>query len=336
MKSRLSETIIILIISFLVILLTFYGGVCFFITQPVWPIDPEGSQIEVDPLALESHVRYLSETCYPRHYSVPENLDCAADYIHSHFKESDGMASEQVYDVEGHAARNIIVQYGPESGGRLVIGAHYDVYKAYPGANDDASGVAALIELAYLLGDTNLPMTVELVAYTLEEPPFYLTELMGSTVHAASLRERGIDVNLMIALDEIGHYSDEPNSQILPDMKIPGLERHYSTTANFIALLGPTDTWSMVRQIKKAMLRTTDLPVYSFTVPIELEPRVIMGDNHSFVDHGYPGILITDTAFLRTEVRHTEFDTYDLLDYDRMTDVVIGVYHGILDLCTDG
>ena len=84
------------------------------------------------------------------------------------------------------------------------------------------------------------------------------------------------------------------------------------------------------------MLRTTDLPVYSFTAPIELEPRVIMGDNHSFVDHGYPGILITDTAFLRTEVRHTEFDTYDLLDYDRMTDVVIGVYHGILDLCTDG
>ena len=184
-------------------------------------INKAASEHNVDPAKLEEHVRYLSEECYPRNYQFPDKLDCAADYILSHFKKAGGKVFEQVYMVEGHPARNIIIRFGPEDGERIVVGAHYDVYKLLPGANDDASGIAALIELAYLLEDDELPIMVELAAFTLEEPPFYMTDYMGSAVHASQLAEQGVDVRLMIAVDEIGHFSDDPGSQTLPDLKIP-------------------------------------------------------------------------------------------------------------------
>ncbi len=310
--------------------LLYYGGIWLVVTQPLFFVETVGSQIQLDPSRLEAHVRALSEACAPRDYTHPKNLECAAEYIQGHFDQTGGRVSDQPYEVEGQIYRNLAVQFGPATGERIVIGAHYDVYGPYPGANDDASGIAALIELAYLLANTPLPITVELVAFTLEEPPFYGSEEMGSAVHAAALKERDIPVRVMIAIDEIGYYSEEPGSQSLPIYR--WLKRFYSSTANFIAILGPLDTGLVVRQVKAAMVKASDLPVYSFNAPVEMESGVILGDHRNYVEQGYVGIIVTDTAFLRSNIKHSEFDTADTLDYERMSQVVIGLYEAIRSL----
>jgi hypothetical protein len=297
-----------------------FGAIWFLVTQPLFFLKMTGSDQVVDPARLEAHVRVLSETCSPRDYTHPENLDRAAQYIYSQFERAGGRVVEQPYQVDGIIYKNILVQFGPPTGERLVIGAHYDTYKPYPSANDDASGVAALIELAYLLGDLDLSQTVELVAFTLEEPPFYNSEEMGSYVHAASLQEQGIPVELMITLDEIGYYSDEPGSQSLPIP--PWLKGGYSSTANFIAILGPLETGFHARTLKAAMTRAADLPVVSFTVPVGLERRVLMGDHRNYWEAGYPAVIITDTSFLRSDLKHSAFDTAETLDYQRIAKAV--------------
>src|SRR5262249_32175392 len=144
---------------------------------------------QVDPDRLRRHVSALSETFAPRDYTHVENLDRAADYVEQQFRQAGGEISEQAFVVDSQRYRNIIARFGPESKERIVVGAHYDVCGPFPGADDNASGIAGLIELAFLLGKQKLHTRVELVAYTLEEPPFFRTEQMGSAVHAESLVE---------------------------------------------------------------------------------------------------------------------------------------------------
>jgi hypothetical protein len=134
----------------------------------------------------------------------------------------------------------------------------------------------------------------------------------------------------MIAIDEIGYFSDEPDSQSLPIF--PWLKKSYSDKADFIAVLAPLKNWYLVRQVKKAMVSAADLPVYAFSAPVEMERRVILGDHRSYYALGYPCVIVTDTAFLRNPVKHTEGDTPDSLDFGRMSQVVAGVYQAVLSL----
>lgn len=299
------------------------------ITQPMSsPMPNPQAQIQVSPERLRTHVQMLSETFSPRDYLNTENLDRTAAYIKHEFEQTSARVSEQPYKANGRSYRNVIASFGPESNERIVIGAHYDVCQPLPGADDNASGVASLIDLANLLSKTELPMQVELVAYTLEEPPFFRSEAMGSAVHAASLKKQGIAVRAMFSLEMIGYFSDEPGSQKFPN---PILKLLYPSRGNFISIVGNFGQISLVRKVKRSMRAATSLPVHSINAPGWL-PGIDFSDHLNYWKLGFPAVMITDTSFYRNLNYHTAQDTMEKLDYNRMVLTVQAVHAAILEL----
>ena len=231
-RSRLLKVFLLLVVSAAVMLTL----VCAYVVQPLlFRIVPSDSRASADPARLEAHVRMLSERLGPRDVEHPENLDRCAEYIRAEFERAGGLVSDQPFDRDGVTYRNVVASFGPESGEIVVVGAHYDTAGPRPGADDNASGVAGLIELSGMLGRTELKSRVELVAYTLEEPPVFRSGQMGSAVHARSLAERGTRVRAMIGLEMIGYFSDAPDSQRFP---IGALGLFYPSTGNFISVVG--------------------------------------------------------------------------------------------------
>jgi Zn-dependent M28 family amino/carboxypeptidase len=228
--------------------------------------------------------------------------------------------------VDGRTYRNVIALFGPDTKERIVVGAHYDSAGVQPAADDNASGIAGLIELAYLLGQISLPVRVELVAYSLEEPPYFRTPGMGSAVHATSLKAHGIPVRIMFALEMIGYFSDRPDSQGFP---LSIFKLFYPSRGNFIGIVSKLDHGLVVRRVKKAMRQATSLPVYSINAP-RFIPGVDFSDHLNYWQAGYPAVMITDTAFYRNKYYHTIHDTPDTLDYERMALVVQGVHAAVL------
>jgi Zn-dependent M28 family amino/carboxypeptidase len=276
----------------------------------------------VDPDALKVHVRELSERFHPRDYTHPENLDRVAESLAAHFTRAGAHVEFQPYVVEGRTYRNVIARFGPEPGERLVIGAHYDTADPLPGADDNASGVAALLELGTLLGQKPPPVRVDLVAFTLEEPPFFRTQHMGSRVHARSLREAGVKVRAMLSLETIGYFSDAPDSQHYP---LAQLRWRYPSTGNFIAVVGQLDDIALVREVATAMRGGSPLPVEFISAPASI-PGIDFSDHASYQAEGYRSAMVTDTAFFRNSRYHEPTDTWDTLDYWRMAQVVQGVH----------
>src|SRR5262245_14789896 len=303
-------------------------ALCLYVTQPLLGGANIPAPISVDPTNLETHVRTLSQSFVPRDESHPENLDRCVAYIRQEFERANDRVSEQPYTVAGKTYRNVIAHFGPETKERVVVGAHYDTAGPLPGADDNASGVAGLLELARLLGNRQLPMRVELVAYTLEEPPFFRSEQMGSAMHAKALKREGAVVRVMFSLEMIGYFSDARDSQHFP---YSAFSLYYPTEGNFVSVVGKIDDGMLVRRIKKAMTEATSLPVYSINAP-----RLILGvdlsDHLSYWRAGYPAVMITDTAFYRNANYHTLDDTAERLDYRRMGQAVEGVYAAVIDM----
>ncbi|PYN18289.1 MAG: peptidase M28 [Candidatus Rokuibacteriota bacterium] len=312
------------------VLLAALAGGLVYVVQPIgWRSSgarPDG----VDPVRLEAHVRMLAETLAPRHWKRQDNLDRAAAYVAARLGEAGARVTEQVYAVEAAGRyRNVIGSFGPEAGERVIVGAHYDGAGPFAAADDNASGVAGLLELARLLGTGRTPATrVDLVAFTLEEPPYYDTEWMGSHVHAAALRREGVAVRAMIALEMIGYFSDAPGSQRLPHLLLRVV---YPSTGNFVAVIGRLGEAQLARRVKRAMQDATDLDVYSMNAPAWI-PGIDFSDHRSYWAQGYPAVMVTDTAFYRNDRYHTPRDTPDTLDYRRMADVVRGVHRAVLTL----
>lgn len=298
--------------------------------QPTFT-ENQPSSTAIDPIRLKKHVIILSEDFHPRNWREVENLNRCADYIYAHFKNSNAGTSFQECEARENVYKNVIGLYGPPSDHRIIIGAHYDTSGDTPGADDNASGVAALIELGYLFGREKPAKTIELVAYPLEEPPFFGTKSMGSSVHGDSLMERGIKVELMIALECIGYFSDQEESQMFPS---PLLRLFYPGQGNFITLVGHISQRRIVKQLKKYMKGVNDLPVYSINAPLFI-PGVDFSDHRNYWEHGINAVMITDTAFYRNLEYHEQGDTADRLDYDRLSKVVVQVYEGIKGLMND-
>ena len=302
------------------------------VTQPIFLSVERTTTMGIDPARLETHVRMLSETFRPRDWEHPENLDRAAAYIHKEFGQAKGVVSEQPYEMEGKNYRNVIAAFGPDTGQRIVVGAHYDAFGKFPAADDNASGVAGLIELAYQLGNKSLPMRVELVAFTLEEPKtldgpgLYRSEYGGSSVHAASLKEQRASVRIMFSLEMLGYFSDKKNSQCYPN---PILRWLYPSQGNFILVFGKLGQGWAVRRVKKAMRRASPLPVYSINAPAFVE-GIDYSDHYNYWKAGHTAVMITDTAFKRNRNYHTAQDTPERLDYNRMAMVVQGVHAAVL------
>jgi len=324
-QSERRRRIIKLMLLVIVILLVLLIGVWFWLTQPLLSRATPSAERTIDPSRLEAHVRKLSIELSPRDATHTENLDQVAAYIKNEFSQTSAFVSEQVYGVQGKSYRNVIAHFGPETEERIIVGAHYDAAGPLPGADDNASGVAGLIELARLLNRQQLPLRVELVAFSLEEPPYFGTTGMGSSVHAQSLLQQNVRVRAMFSLEMIGCFSDAPNSQYFP---IGILSAFYPSTGNFISVVGRLGDGLLVRRTKAAMRNAAPLPVYSINAPQSI-PGVDFSDQLNYWHAGYNAVMITDTAFYRNRNYHTAQDTAEKLDYKRMAMVVEGVYAAV-------
>jgi Peptidase family M28 len=281
--------------------------------------------VRVDPRNLREHVEVLSKQFIPRDGDHPEILRKAADHIATEFRSNGARVGYQEFEVDYTRYKNVIAAYGPETLDVIVIGAHYDTAGDQPGADDNASGVAGLLELGRLLSGVQLQSKVLLAAYVLEELPHFRSHTMGSAVHAKSLRERGVSVKLMISLEMIGYFSARENSQGFPS---PLLKLFYPSRGNFILVVDQLFS-NRAREVKKWMSAASELPVYSINAPAII-PGVDFSDHFSFWQQGYPAVMVTDTAFYRNDAYHTRGDTADRLDYDKMAQVVHGVYNFVI------
>jgi Zn-dependent M28 family amino/carboxypeptidase len=291
------------------------------VTQPL--VQPAGSHdATVDPAALERHVRMLAVTLHPRSVDNLANLDRAADYVLEQFRATGAETVVQMVQADGKQFRNLIARFGPRDGPLLVIGAHYDSAGDTPGADDNASGVAGVLELARLLALKPPAHSVELVAFTLEEPPYFRTDSMGSVWHARSLAESGRKVRLMLALEMIGFYRDTPKSQSYP---LAALKVVYPDEGNFIGIVSNFSDFGSTRRVKALFRGASDLPVVSINAP-PFVTGVDFSDHASYWRYKMPAMMITDTSFFRNPNYHGASDTPETLDYARMAKVVRGAY----------
>lgn len=284
--------------------------------------------MNADPQKLKNYVEKLSGDLVPRDAAHPENMDRVADYILKKLEPFAKTTENQPYSVDGMTVRNVRAFFGSDTDMRIVVGAHYDVAGPYPGADDNASGVAGLLELARLLTDENLSKKVELVSYPLEEPPYFYTKKMGSYIHAKSLKDQDVKVRTMIALEMIGYFRDDEGSQSYPLFL---LRPFYPSVGNYIAVVGKLFQGDLVQKIKNAMRNASPLPVESINAP-SLVPGIAFSDHLNYWRNGFPAVMITDTAMYRNPNYHTASDTADTLDYDRMAQVVDGVKEAVIRL----
>lgn len=295
------------------------------------PVSPRPPRVEVATQAsaerLRQTVEMLSVDLAPLDYRHVENLDRAAAWIEAAFQATGMTVEIQDYETDEGRFRNVIaVRTGREPGaGAIVVGAHYDTYGGFPGANDNASGVAVLLELARTISGPAPRGPQYFAAFSTEEPPFFASDAMGSFVFARELEQRGTRVDLMVALDLVGYYSDAPRSQRFP---APGLGLLYPDTGNFVGVVGDLRSGASLKRVRTAMDATRRLPVYSFRAPASL-PGVNWSDHLSFRRLGMPGVLVTDTAFMRDPHYHTREDTADRLDYERMA-LLVESLHGVV------
>ena len=278
---------------------------------------------------LKNTVRYLTEINPSRSYDHPESMDKAARYVVQKFEEYGLRPEEQKVAAAGRTYVNIVASVGPSEGRRVVVGAHYDVCGNQPGADDNASGIAGLLEIARFAKkhEAELPYRVDLVAYALEEAPFFGTKNMGSYVHAESLHHANSDVRGMICLEMIGFFSDEAASQSYP---LALLRLFYPSTGNFIGVISNFESSSFAADIARHM-RATRVNVETLSAP-SFVIGVDFSDHRSYWQFGYDAVMITDTAFYRNPHYHRETDTIETLDFSRMQEVIKGICWSILNL----
>jgi len=278
---------------------------------------------------LRSHVIKLSRTIGERNVFRPDALHAAAHYIREEWTAMAYAVTAQSYLAHGVRSENLeVTRQGRSKPGKIVlIGAHYDSVKGSPGANDNASGVAALLELARAFKGMTPECRVRFVAFLNEEPPFFYWGEMGSMVYAKAARARRDDIRLMVSLEMLGCYSDEPGSQRYP----PLIGWFYPDRGNFVALVSNLRSRKALHQFASAFRAHSDFPVESLAT-FEFVPGVAWSDQLSFWRQGYPGLMVTDTAFYRYAPYHTPHDTPEKLDYTAMARVIEGVGHAIAAL----
>jgi len=281
---------------------------------------------------LSQHVKYLSGTIGERNLSRIGTLQAATDYLQSQLRLAGYSIRQQTYLVQGHQVSNLeVMVLGSEAAGEtVVVGAHYDSVPRSPGANDNASGAAAVLELARILQATTHRKTIRLVLFVNEEPPFFQTAGMGSLVYARQLRSQNVAVAAMISLETIGFYSDVPGSQKYPAL----LGLFYPDRGNFVGFVGNPNSRTLVRRTVRRFRETTMFPSEGVAAPADW-PGVGWSDHWAFWQEQYPAIMITDTALFRYPYYHTSFDTADRLDFEKMARVVEGVRRVVESLTTD-
>ena len=273
-------------------------------------------------------VEFLTSIRPYRNYLNVESLNKTADYIYKTFKNFSDEVYFQEFSVGGDLYKNVICSINTHLKERIIIGAHYDVAGNTPGADDNASGVAGLLELLRLLHDKKTNYRIDFAAYTLEEPPFFGTRKMGSFIHAKSLYKAKAKIKVMICLEMIGYFSDEEGSQQFP---LPFMNLFYPEIGNFIGVVGNLFQRRITKRIRDLMRKGSDIPVYSINAPAIL-PGVDFSDHRNFWHFGYNAVMITDTSFYRNPNYHRKTDTIATLDFEKMYSVIQGIKYAVLNL----
>lgn len=289
--------------------------------------------MSADQERLYADVKFLTELHPARNYQNLASLNQAADYLRAEFARAGCRVTEQPFTADGRRYRNIIACLGPAEGARVVVGAHYDVCDDTPGADDNASAVAGLLETARLLHPhaAQLACPVELVAYPNEEPPFFGTEDMGSALHAQALYEAEVPVRAMLCYEMIGYFSDAPGSQRFPNDALAAL---FPSVGNFIIVVGREGEEDLTRRVQELMQDAACLDVQRINLPDSL-PLARLSDHRSYWRYNFPAVMINDTSFLRNPHYHLPSDTIDTLDFRRMAEVVNGAVAAVLALATE-
>jgi Zn-dependent M28 family amino/carboxypeptidase len=272
--------------------------------------------------ALRQHVERLAGDIGERHVRRPHALHAAEAYVQRTWQALGYEVVRQTYDAAGVESANLeITVAGAARADEIILaGAHYDTVPGSPGADDNASGVAALLELARLLRERHCARTIRLVAFVNEEPPFFYWGEMGSKVYARAARSRGDDIRAMLSLEMLGCYSDAPGSQGYP----PPLGLFYPKQGNYIGFVSNLRSHRALRAAFSAFARHCDFPAERLAAP-SFVPGVAWSDQLSFWREGYPALMVTDTAFYRYRHYHMPTDTPEKLDYARMARVVEGL-----------
>ncbi len=272
--------------------------------------------------ALRGHVQRLAGDIGERHVLRPASLHAAERYIAESFTTLGFGVNRQAYEAQGVDCANLeITITGADRPSEIVLtGAHYDTVPGSPGADDNASGVAATLELARLLRESKPARTIRLVAFVNEEPPFFFWGEMGSRVYARAARQRGDDIRVMLSLEMLGCYLDAPGSQGYP----PLLKYFYPAQGNYIAFVSNVRSRHALRNVVDAFRSASDFPSEKLAAPA-LIPGIGWSDQLSFWREGYEAAMVTDTAFHRYRHYHQPTDTPEKLDYARMARVVEGL-----------
>ena len=292
---------------------------------------------------LKKHVQFLAGTLGQRNMSFPKNLESAAAYIENNFHaqgykvRSHGYLLQKGFgsfpsDSKGYIPRNIEVEipgnvYRDEI---VLVGAHYDSVIGSPGANDNATGAAGLLEIGKLLFGKKLKRTIRLVAFVNEEPPFFATKNMGSYVYAQRSRAKGENIRGMISLETLGYYSEKKGSQKYP---FP-LGLFKPDTGNFIAFVSNLSSKTLLKDFIKRFRNLVEFPSDGVALP-QIIQGVGWSDHRSFWKFDYPAIMVTDTALFRYPYYHSQEDTPDKVHYDRLARVVLGLSKVIEDLANE-
>lgn len=300
-------------ILFLLVLLVLGTALWVGVTKPLFrgPSSPRPG-LALDPGLLRSHVDTLC-ACSPRHALAP-GLNRAADYVRSQLALAGRPVEEHSFERNGKTYQNFVVSFGPPDGERVIVGAHYDGRDDTPGADDNASAVAVLLELAKHFSSVPLRTRLDLAAYTLEEINPGLPSLQGSTEHARRLRQEGVQVKLMMALEMLGYFDDRPGRQNYP---FPFMKWFYPAEGNYLAVVGSFRELPWVFRLVQSLRKTSPLAFYGLAAP-QWVPGIEHSDHQSFWSQGYPAVMVTDTAYLRNPHYHQPTDTPDTLDYIRM------------------
>lgn len=290
------------------------------------PLDEAGQEMA---RRLERHISVLCSDPAGRNYIEKKGLAAARDYIAGQFKSSGYQVEFHEYQIASDDYTNIeVTRLGSTHADEIiVVGAHYDAVVGAPGANDNGSGVAALLELVDRFRDAELARTIRFVAFVNEEPPHFMTGAMGSAVYAREVAKRKDNIVAMYSLETIGYFSDDPGSQHYP---LP-FSFFYPDQGNFIGFIGNLRSRSLVTRSIRAFRAHATFPSEGIAAPAFI-PGISWSDQRSFWKQGYPAIMITDTAPYRYPYYHTPSDTPDKVNYDKMVYVVQGLSKMLEDL----
>jgi hypothetical protein len=297
------------------------------------PFDALGEREAALRDALRRDVERLAGEIGERNLMAYDSLVEAAAHVETSFAAAGYKVRKQSFEVNGKSCDNLEVEISGsvEPDEIVIVGGHYDSVVGSPGANDNATGTAAVLALARAFAAERPARTLRFVAFVNEEPPYFQTSEMGSLVYARHCRERGENVVAMLSLETIGYYSDEEGTQNYP---FP-LSLVYPSRGNFLAFVGNFGSRALVRRTIGTFRAEAQFPSEGGALPGDIE-GVGWSDQWSFWQHGYPGVMLTDTAVFRYPHYHTRHDTPDKIDYDRLARVVVGVERIVKNLVSNG